>query len=117
MIRLEDALTDDDNILHRLDYPLKMKIFCSYPLTHQHDIESLVSFYLCVADEVEWLFGSYNVFIPVYIGHQEKVKRLFLAIPTRNCDVKLLCISGYIRIVQMSQYLLFMGSHSPMDKQ
>ncbi|KAJ5976505.1 hypothetical protein N7481_010212 [Penicillium waksmanii] len=82
IISLEDALTDDDNILHRLDYPQKLKAFCSDLLTHKRDIESLVSFHLgvknCqVADEADWLFGSYNVCIPIHIGPQSKERVLF----------------------------------------
>ncbi|KAJ5374603.1 hypothetical protein N7517_006609 [Penicillium concentricum] len=70
-ISLGDALTDDDNILHRLDYPQKQEDFC--------EIESVVSFHLgvkhCqVADQAEWLCGSYNVCIPVYIN-----------LPSENC--------------------------------
>lgn len=72
-ISLEDALTDDDNILHRLDYPQKQRENWSYLLAHKSKIERVVSFHLraehCqVADQVDWLCGSYNVCIPVYIN-------------------------------------------------
>jgi hypothetical protein len=112
-ISLEDALTDDDNILHRLDYPQKLKVFCSNLLTHRRDIESLVSFHLCVkncrvADEADWLFGSYNVCIPVYIGPQTEERVLFrVPLPFKigeetspgNTDEKLRCeVATYIWI-------------------
>lgn len=69
-ISLEDALTDDDNILRRLDYPQKQE-FWSYLLAHRNEIERVVSFHLrakhCqIADQAHWLCGSYNVCIPVY---------------------------------------------------
>lgn len=70
-ISLEDALTDDDNILHRLDYPQKQEEFWSYLLAHRNEIERVVSFHLRAkhcqnADQAHWLCGSYNVCIPVY---------------------------------------------------
>ena len=72
-ISLEDALTDDDNIRHRLDYPQQKKEFWSYLLSYRNEIEELASFHLCakhcqVAHESDWLFGSYNVCIPVYVN-------------------------------------------------
>ncbi|KAL3479030.1 hypothetical protein BJX99DRAFT_245228 [Aspergillus californicus] len=71
-ISLENALTDDDSILHRLDYPQKQEEFWLHLLSHKHDIEELVSFHVqvkhCrVADESDLFFGSYNVCIPVYV--------------------------------------------------
>lgn len=82
---LEDALTDDDNILHRLEYPQKMNELWSHFLSHKNDIEELVSFHLgvehCqVADENDWLFGSYNACIPVYINLPSK-ERVLVRIP------------------------------------
>lgn len=84
-ISLGDALDDDDNILHRLEYPQKQHDFCSYLLDHKTDIESLVSFHLginaCeIADQVDWLFGSYNVCIPVYVNGSSG-KRVLIRIP------------------------------------
>ncbi|PWY81845.1 hypothetical protein BO70DRAFT_387397 [Aspergillus heteromorphus CBS 117.55] len=71
-ISLEDAaLTDDDNILHRLDDPRKLEKFWAHLTTHQAWIKALVAYYYwtkhCrVADEANWLFGSYDVCVPVY---------------------------------------------------
>ncbi|KAJ5976555.1 hypothetical protein N7481_010262 [Penicillium waksmanii] len=114
-ISLEDALTDDDNILHRLDYPQKLKAFCSDLLTHRRDIESLVSFHLgvkdCqVAEEADWLFGSYNVCIPIHIGRQSEERVLFrVPLPFKigeetfpgNSNEKLRCeVATYIWILE-----------------
>ncbi|PLN86910.1 kinase-like domain-containing protein [Aspergillus taichungensis] len=112
-ISLEDALTDDDNILHRLDYPQKQKEFWSHLLSHQSDIEELVSFHLrakhCqIADETDWLSGSYNVCIPVYVSPPSE-KRVLVRIPLPfkigetnnpgNLDEKLRCeVATYIWI-------------------
>lgn len=110
-ISLEDALADDDNILHRLDYPRKQHDFCSYLLTHKTDIESLVSFHLSVnvceiANKVDWLFGSYNVCIPVHVNRPFG-ERVLIRVPLpfkvreekypRNSEEKLRCeIATYI---------------------
>lgn len=112
-ISLEDALTDDDNILHRLDYPQKKKEFWSHLLSHKSDIEELVSFHLrakhCqIANENDWLFGSYNVCIPVYVNPPSE-KRVLVRIPLPfkigeannpgNLDEKLRCeVATYIWI-------------------
>ena len=104
-ISLEDALEDNDNILHRLDYPEKKKEFWSYLLSHKNDIEELVCFHLCanhcqVADEAHWLFGSYNVCIPVYIDRpSEQAVLVRIPLPFKigetfnpgNMDEKLRC--------------------------
>lgn len=39
-ISLEDALTDDDNILDRLDYPQEQNNLCAYLLFHKSDVEA-----------------------------------------------------------------------------
>ena len=72
-ISLEDALTDDDNILHRLDYPQQKEEFWSHLLSYRSEIEELTSFHLSakhcqVSHEADWLFGSYNVCIPVHVN-------------------------------------------------
>jgi hypothetical protein len=71
-VTLQEALEDDDNILARLDYPGRQKSFWSYLSAHKSGIEAAVSFHLgvsrCrVSEEDSWLFGSYNVCIPVSI--------------------------------------------------
>ncbi|KAJ5114183.1 hypothetical protein N7456_002717 [Penicillium angulare] len=110
-VTLEDALTEDDNILHRLDYPQKHKAFCSNLWDHKSDIEHLVSLHLGVkvceaADQTDWLFGSYNVCIPVYINRPAADRVLFrIPLPFKigeetcpgNSDEKLRCeVATYI---------------------
>ncbi|EAW07717.1 uncharacterized protein ACLA_024320 [Aspergillus clavatus NRRL 1] len=112
-ISLEDALTDDDNILHRLDYPQKKKEFWLHLLSHRSEIEELASFHLrakhCqVADEADWLFGSYNVCIPVNVNPPSKQMVLVrIPLPFKigemnnpgNVDEKLRCeVATYIWI-------------------
>lgn len=114
-ISLEEALTDDDNILHRLDYPQQQKDLWTYLLSHKGDIEELVCFHLgvkhCrVENEENWLFGSYNACIPVYLNPPSK-KRVLVRIPLPfkigesnnpgNVDEKLRCeVATYIWIHQ-----------------
>lgn len=111
---LEDALTDDDNVLHRLDYPQKQKEFWLYLVSHKADIEAIVRFHLranhCqVVDEAQWLFGSYNVCIPVSVDTPSGEDRVLVRIPLPfkigeannpgNVDEKLRCeVATYIWI-------------------
>ncbi|EEP81436.1 predicted protein [Uncinocarpus reesii 1704] len=72
-VSFEEALIDQYNVLHRLNYPKKQEEFWSYLVSRKSDIEAIVRFHLTVdrcqvADESQWLYGSYNVCIPVYIN-------------------------------------------------
>lgn len=112
-ISLEDALTDDDNILHRLDYPRKQQEFWEHPQSYKAEIEQLVSFHLgakhCrVADQEDWMFGAYNVCIPVQVNPPSG-ERILVRIPLPfklgevncpgNVDEKLRCeVATYIWI-------------------
>lgn len=112
-VSLEDALADDDNVLHRLDYPQKQKEFWSYLVSRKNDIEGIVCYHLraghCqVADETDWLFGSYNVCIPVSVNPPSE-DRVLVRIPLPykigetnnpgNVDEKLRCeVATYIWI-------------------
>ncbi|RAK94065.1 hypothetical protein BO79DRAFT_241647 [Aspergillus costaricaensis CBS 115574] len=114
-ISLEDALADDDNILHRLDYPQKQQDFWSYLVSIRADIEATVAFHLSarycrVDEESNWMFGSYNVCIPVWINPPSD-KRVLVRIPLPykigeetkpgNVDEKLRCETAtYIWIRQ-----------------
>jgi hypothetical protein len=112
-ISLEDALTDDDNILRRLDYPLEQRNFCAHLISAKADIEATVSFHLrarrCeVADESSWMFGSYNVCLPVTVNPPSEERVLFrIPLPYKigesehpgNIDEKLRCeVATYIWI-------------------
>lgn len=112
-VSLEEALADDDNVLHRLDYPQKQKKFWLYLVSHKSDIEAIVRFHLrvncCrVFDESQWLFGSYNVCIPVSVNLPSDDRVLFrIPLPFKigeannpgNVDEKLRCeVATYIWI-------------------
>lgn len=132
---MEEALDDDDDILTRLDYPLKQQEFWAYLRKCKSEIEAVVLLHLgvdcCqVADEDTWLFGSYNVCIPVDIGpsRDEPVLVRFLcrsswerlntlATWTRSCAVKWLHTPGSARIAQMFQCPLSLDLGSSMDRQ
>ncbi|PKY08415.1 hypothetical protein P168DRAFT_308444 [Aspergillus campestris IBT 28561] len=110
---LEAALEDDDKILHRLDYPQKQREFWAYLVSFKNDIEATVAFHLrakyCqVADEADWMCGSYNVCIPVAVNPPSE-RRVLLRIPLPykigedncpgNADEKLRCeVATYIWI-------------------
>ena len=110
---LEDALADDDNVLHRLDYRQKQKEFWSYLASRKNDIERIVCYHLravhCqVTDEADWLFGSYNVCIPVSVNPSSE-DRVLVRKPLpykigetnnpENVDEKLRCeVATYIWI-------------------
>ncbi|KAL1971002.1 hypothetical protein VTN77DRAFT_2836 [Rasamsonia byssochlamydoides] len=113
-ITLEDALEDDDNILARLDYPKKQASFWSHLSARKTEIEAVVWFHLgvehCrVSEEDSWLFGSYNVCIPVYINRSSAcdARTVLVRIPLPfkvgeaehpgNVDEKLRCeVATYI---------------------
>lgn len=75
-ITLDDALKDEDNILHQLSYPDVRLEFYVFLYEHLDDIAAIVSHHLglggihdCRAAEVkEWKSGSFNVCIPFDIN-------------------------------------------------
>jgi hypothetical protein len=72
-ISLEEAPEDDDNVLHLLDYPQKLKDFKSRLTSLKAEIEATVAFHLgancCqVVDEDNWMMGNYNICIPVCVN-------------------------------------------------
>lgn len=90
-ITLQEALGEDDDILHQLSYPEKRLDFFYHLFKHRSEIKSIVSFHLgvprdaCkVAEEFsEWVHGSFNACIPVYINGTFKVqtKKVFIRFP------------------------------------
>ncbi|KAK2837016.1 hypothetical protein FQN49_006491 [Arthroderma sp. PD_2] len=73
-ITLESALADDDDILLKLSYPEQRIDFFTYLYSRRHEIENIVAYHLglraveCKVGEVkEWIAGSFNVCLPVYI--------------------------------------------------
>ncbi|KAE8146929.1 hypothetical protein BDV25DRAFT_161499 [Aspergillus avenaceus] len=90
-ITLESALEDDDNVLQELSYPEQRIQFYVYLLTNRDTIEAIVSYHLglgkqraCrIGDVKEWISGSFNVCIPVYIDRPAEIaaKRVLIRFP------------------------------------
>jgi hypothetical protein len=90
-ITLEEALEEDDDVLHELSYPQKRLDFYLYLSKHRQDLEELVSFHLGVPSHTckaakdfrEWVHGSFNACIPIYIDEIAKscVKKVFVRLP------------------------------------
>jgi hypothetical protein len=118
-ITLEEALGEDDDILHELSYPEKWLDFFYYLVQHRREIEAIVSFHLGVPKDVckvaeefrEWIHGSFNACIPVYINDPVKsqTKKVFIRFPLPyklgelpypgNAEEKLRCeVATYIWI-------------------
>lgn len=79
-ITLSEALDEEDDILEKLSYPEKRLNFCNYLHAHANQIESIVSHHLrisrdsCRAPWVnEWIHGSFNVCVPIYVNDEKKV--------------------------------------------
>ncbi len=89
-ITLKSALEDDDDILQRITYPERRLDFFTYLYTRRSEIEAIVSYHLgfeaemCKVGEVkEWIAGSFNVCIPVYIDKRARHprKRVLIRFP------------------------------------
>ncbi|RDL34710.1 Uncharacterized protein BP5553_07838 [Venustampulla echinocandica] len=89
-ITLDEALSQDENILQQLSYPEKRLDFFYYLFQHRAGIEAIVSFHLGVSKDVckvagefsEWVHGSFNACIPVYInGPTKSLKNVFIRFP------------------------------------
>ncbi|KAI9799422.1 MAG: hypothetical protein M1825_004522 [Sarcosagium campestre] len=110
-ITLESALADDDNVLQEISYPERRVDFFVHLLSHSSDIEAVVAHHLgskpdsCRIGEVkEWMAGSFNVCVPVYVGDKRagpRVRRVLIRFPlpykvresehAGNADEKLRC--------------------------
>lgn len=73
-ITLSEALNAEDNVLEKLSYPSKRLGFCRYLHNHGKEIEAIVAQHFAVPTQSctvpwvnEWLLGSFNVGIPVYV--------------------------------------------------
>lgn len=117
-VTLEEALRSEIDILQELSYPDKRLDFFCYLYERRKEIESLVSFRVGVSEDAckvagdfkEWVHGSFNACVPVYINeplhHNRKV---FVRFPLpyklgesqfpRNSEEKLRCeVATYIWI-------------------
>ena len=108
---LEAALKQEENMLFDLAYPEQRLDFFVWLKTHRKDIEDTVSYHLgltgseiCRLGEVrEWIHGSVNVCIPVYVDNWNKHpgRRVLIRFPLPykigeftcpgNADEKLRC--------------------------
>jgi hypothetical protein len=108
---LEAALEQEENMLVNLAYPEQRLDFFVWLKCHRRDIEETVSYHLgltrseiCRLGEVgEWIHGSFNVCIPVYVDnwHDNPGKRVLIRFPLPykigestfpgNADEKLRC--------------------------
>lgn len=73
-ITLEDALIEDSDVLHELSLPSKRLDFWFYLHTQRAQIEDIISRHLCLprssfrlGEFGEWVHGSFNACLPIYI--------------------------------------------------
>jgi hypothetical protein len=118
-ITLQEALGEDEDILRELSYPEKRLDFFYYLFQHRKEVEAIVSFHLGIPKDVckvaeefrEWVHGSFNACIPVYIDDSVKfhTKKVFIRFPLPykvgdlqhpgNAEEKLRCeVATYIWI-------------------
>lgn len=100
----------ETNILHALTYPDKENEYLQGLLQKSHVIEAVAAHHLnlsstCyrVSDRKEWLSGTFNVCIPIYVDNKQDPSFLLrLPLPHRvgenvntgNADEKILCEVG-----------------------
>lgn len=75
-ITLQEALEEDEEIVQNLSYPEKRAIFCLDLDRQRSQIAQVVSRHLNIPQDGlrlgeprEWIHGSFNLCIPVYITH------------------------------------------------
>jgi hypothetical protein len=77
---LESALEQEEDILLELDYPEQRIDFFVLLYSNRGDIERIASYHLCLGpldtcrtgDVNEWVHGSFNVCIPLYVNKQDR---------------------------------------------
>ncbi|RDL30741.1 Uncharacterized protein BP5553_10086 [Venustampulla echinocandica] len=89
-ISLKSALENDDNILQELSYPDQRIDFFVYLFARRREIEATVSYHLGFGVDMcrmggvdEWIAGSFNVCIPIYIDKRAKhhARRVLIRLP------------------------------------
>jgi hypothetical protein len=110
---LDRALSNDDNILARIENSRQREIFWNFLHNRKAEIEAIVSFHLrlktCQVGDVEtWISSSYNVCILVYISPPSDARVLIrIPLPYKvgeaeypgNVDEKLRCkVASYMWI-------------------
>jgi hypothetical protein len=113
---IEDAVTDDDNILVRIAYPEEKLVFWTFLHSQKSEIERVVAHHLhldvtaCQMEYVNtWISGSFNVCIPVCIDKLPGT-RVLVRIPlpykigeashAGNVDEKLRCEAALYMWIQ-----------------
>ena len=118
-ISLDAALAAEQNMLLKLTYDQKRSALLDYLYDHKCQIEAIVSYHLnlpatsiCyIAPESDWIHGSFNICIPIYVnnqnGHSEKRVIIRFPLPYKigeeafpgNTDEKLRCeVATYVWI-------------------
>ncbi|KAL9100961.1 MAG: hypothetical protein Q9163_003725 [Psora crenata] len=110
-ITIDEALAAEQNMLLRLTYDQKRSNLLDYLHDHKSQIEAMVSYHLnfnttsicSITPESEWIHGSFNICIPVYVNDQTNYskKRVIIRFPLPykigeenfpgNTDEKLRC--------------------------
>ena len=110
-ISLEEVLEEEQNMLHRLTYWQRRSDLLVYLYDHRAEIEAVVSHHLnlrrngtcCLAPISEWIHGSFNICLPVYVKNRRSHsgKRVIIRFPLPykigeetfpgNADEKLRC--------------------------
>jgi len=110
-ITLGEALEQEEDMLLDVSYPDSRMEFFIFLYTHSNDIAAIVSEHLGLAQSIqcrlgevrEWMHGSFNVCIPVYVENWNKgsAKRVLIRFPLPykvgestypgNADEKLRC--------------------------
>lgn len=90
-ISLQEALEEEDDMLQRFTYFKKSVYLLTYFLDHSAEIEAIVKHHLgligtgrCrLADIEEWIHGSFNICLPVYVKdwNQHAEKRVIIRFP------------------------------------
>ncbi|KAL9126776.1 MAG: hypothetical protein Q9217_004224 [Psora testacea] len=90
-ITLDTAIEEEDDMLLRLTYWQKRFDFLVYLLCHSDEIEAIVSYHLSLngtgschlAPIEQWIHGSFNMCLPVYIKNWKKhpEKRVMIRFP------------------------------------
>ncbi|RMD44415.1 hypothetical protein DV735_g758, partial [Chaetothyriales sp. CBS 134920] len=116
-MRLSEALTEEDNILHMLQYPEKRIELIVLVLENENEILDIVARCLDVkidacklSDVGDWTHGSFNLCVPIYVNWNGKTRVIFrIPLPYKigedlypgNADEKIRCEAAtYIHIRQ-----------------
>lgn len=79
-ITLSEAIDDESDVLRKLSYPEKRLDFYQFLQAHASEIQTIVSHHLGIPRDScrtpwinEWLHGSFNVCIPIYVCGEKRI--------------------------------------------